>query len=159
MSTRGRKRLPGREYQTQFITTIGKRFSDQGRCLIPRGMDNRAPDKGERAPVARCFGGVATCATSRAPRHPRSERSLNERFPAEKDVSRLRIRRLRCQVPARRTAASIKLHLSAGFRVVGTRERLGCMNGVWRDVVLMERRSKVVGVCQSPNFLGGLTCL
>ncbi len=42
--------------------------------------------------------------------------------------------------------ASIHLHSSAGFRIVGTRERLGLMNGTWRDVVLMERRSAVVGV-------------
>lgn len=41
--------------------------------------------------------------------------------------------------------ASIRLHAKAGFRIVGTRERLGNMNGRWRDVVLMERRSKVVG--------------
>lgn len=41
--------------------------------------------------------------------------------------------------------ASIKLHLRSGFRVVGTRERLGSMNGRWRDVVLLERRSTVVG--------------
>ena len=41
--------------------------------------------------------------------------------------------------------ASIALHKQAGFRVVGTRERLGCMDGVWRDVVLMERRSARVG--------------
>lgn len=37
--------------------------------------------------------------------------------------------------------ASIELHKRCGFRVVGTRERLGRLNGVWRDVVLMERRS------------------
>jgi phosphinothricin acetyltransferase len=42
--------------------------------------------------------------------------------------------------------ASIALHQSAGFRVVGVRERLGSMDGRWRDVVLMERRSGVVGV-------------
>ncbi len=41
--------------------------------------------------------------------------------------------------------ASIALHKRHGFRVVGTRERIGCMNGRWRDVVLMERRSKLVG--------------
>lgn len=40
---------------------------------------------------------------------------------------------------------SIRLHEKAGFRIVGTRERLGCMNGRWRNVVLMERRSSVVG--------------
>ena len=43
-------------------------------------------------------------------------------------------------------AASIHLHQQAGFRIVGTRERIGCMNGRWRDTVLMERRSAVVGV-------------
>ncbi|MET0967519.1 MAG: N-acetyltransferase, partial [Nakamurella sp.] len=36
------------------------------------------------------------------------------------------------------------LHERAGFRVVGTRERLGQMNGRWRDVVLLERRSPTV---------------
>jgi phosphinothricin acetyltransferase len=41
--------------------------------------------------------------------------------------------------------ASIALHERAGFRIVGTRERLGQMNGRWRDVVLMERRSPVAG--------------
>lgn len=41
-------------------------------------------------------------------------------------------------------AASIELHRGAGFRVVGTRERLGKMQGRWRDVVLMERRSAVI---------------
>jgi phosphinothricin acetyltransferase len=37
--------------------------------------------------------------------------------------------------------ASIRLHERLGFRVVGTRERIGRMDGRWRDVVLMERRS------------------
>jgi phosphinothricin acetyltransferase len=40
--------------------------------------------------------------------------------------------------------ASIALHRKAGFRVVGTQERLGKMDGVWRDVVVLERRSEVV---------------
>jgi L-amino acid N-acyltransferase YncA len=42
-------------------------------------------------------------------------------------------------------ATSIRLHQKAGFRVVGTRERIGCMDGCWRDTVLMERRSSIVG--------------
>ena len=41
--------------------------------------------------------------------------------------------------------ASIKLHLSCGFREVGRRERIGKLNGVWRDTLLLERRSKNVG--------------
>jgi L-amino acid N-acyltransferase YncA len=36
---------------------------------------------------------------------------------------------------------SIELHKRLGFRIVGTRERIGCMDGRWRDVVLMERRT------------------
>jgi len=36
--------------------------------------------------------------------------------------------------------ASLKLHERCGFRVVGTRERIGQLDGVWRDVVLLERR-------------------
>jgi L-amino acid N-acyltransferase YncA len=38
--------------------------------------------------------------------------------------------------------ASIELHRRCGFRVVGTRERIAQLDGVWRDTVLMERRSK-----------------
>ena len=38
-------------------------------------------------------------------------------------------------------AASLALHSSAGFRVLGVHERLGERDGVWRDVVLLERRS------------------
>ena len=41
--------------------------------------------------------------------------------------------------------ASIALQEAFGFREVGRQERLGKLNGVWRDVVLMERRSRVVG--------------
>ncbi|HEY7003237.1 MAG TPA: GNAT family N-acetyltransferase [Gaiellaceae bacterium] len=37
--------------------------------------------------------------------------------------------------------ASIEFHRRCGFRVVGTRERIGQLDGVWRDTVLLERRS------------------
>jgi L-amino acid N-acyltransferase YncA len=40
---------------------------------------------------------------------------------------------------------SLRLHLACGFRLVGVRERLGEASGVWRDVLLLERRSEVVG--------------
>jgi phosphinothricin acetyltransferase len=42
--------------------------------------------------------------------------------------------------------ASIALHRANGFEVVGVRRGLGCMAGIWRDVVLLERRSDTVGV-------------
>lgn len=44
--------------------------------------------------------------------------------------------------------SSIKLHNKHGFREVGRRERIGKMDGVWRDTILLERRSNNVGVNQ-----------
>ena len=41
---------------------------------------------------------------------------------------------------------SIKLHEKCGFRTVGYREKIGKKDGVWKDNVLMERRSKNIGI-------------
>jgi L-amino acid N-acyltransferase YncA len=41
--------------------------------------------------------------------------------------------------------ASLRLQASCGFRVVGRRERIAQLRGVWKDTVLTERRSAVVG--------------
>jgi L-amino acid N-acyltransferase YncA len=42
--------------------------------------------------------------------------------------------------------ASLRLCEAAGFRQVGVREKIGKVKGKWRDIILVERRSKVVGV-------------
>jgi L-amino acid N-acyltransferase YncA len=42
--------------------------------------------------------------------------------------------------------ASLRLHESLGFRTVGQRERISKLNGVWRNTVILERRSQVVGL-------------
>jgi len=41
---------------------------------------------------------------------------------------------------------SIKLHEQVGFRFIGKRERVGKLDNTWRDNLLFERRSQVVGV-------------
>jgi L-amino acid N-acyltransferase YncA len=41
--------------------------------------------------------------------------------------------------------ASVDLHEGSGFRVVGVREKLGSLEGRWRDVLLLERRSRTIG--------------
>lgn len=41
--------------------------------------------------------------------------------------------------------ASLRMHATCGFRVVGRREKLGVLAGEWRDVLLLERRSETVG--------------
>jgi L-amino acid N-acyltransferase YncA len=42
--------------------------------------------------------------------------------------------------------ASIALHHSAGYRTLGIRERIAQHHGVWRDTVLLERRSPIAGI-------------
>jgi phosphinothricin acetyltransferase len=42
-------------------------------------------------------------------------------------------------------AASIQLHLSAGFREIGYREKIAMLDGKWRNTVLFEKRSKNIG--------------
>ena len=42
--------------------------------------------------------------------------------------------------------ASIELHKKVGFRYIGKRERIGKLDGVWKDNLLFERRSDTVGV-------------
>ena len=46
-------------------------------------------------------------------------------------------------------AGSVALQEAFGFREIGRQERLGQLNGVWRDVLLMERRSRNVGIPES----------
>jgi phosphinothricin acetyltransferase len=41
--------------------------------------------------------------------------------------------------------ASVALHRACGFRIVGIREKIGRHYGIWRDTVLLERRSQIVG--------------
>ncbi|MEZ5216470.1 MAG: N-acetyltransferase family protein [Ilumatobacteraceae bacterium] len=41
--------------------------------------------------------------------------------------------------------ASVALHERCGFRIVGRRERIGRLDGIWRDTLILERRSTVTG--------------
>jgi phosphinothricin acetyltransferase len=40
--------------------------------------------------------------------------------------------------------ASLRIHEKAGFRILGVREKIGKQDGIWRDTVLLERRSKII---------------
>ena len=40
--------------------------------------------------------------------------------------------------------ASLKIHEKAGFRILGIREKIGKQHGIWRDTVLLERRSQTI---------------
>jgi len=42
--------------------------------------------------------------------------------------------------------ASVKIHERCGFRQIGYREKIGQLKGVWRNTLLLERRSQTVGI-------------
>jgi L-amino acid N-acyltransferase YncA len=42
--------------------------------------------------------------------------------------------------------SSIKIHEDCGFRIIGRREKIGKMGGIWRDTILLERRSIITGI-------------
>jgi len=42
--------------------------------------------------------------------------------------------------------SSIRIHEALGFREIGYREKIGKLNGVWRNTILLERRSSKVGI-------------
>ena len=42
--------------------------------------------------------------------------------------------------------ATLKLHDKYGFRVIGKRERIAQLDNKWRDTILLERRSKKIGI-------------
>ena len=44
--------------------------------------------------------------------------------------------------------SSIAVHLACGFRILGRRKRVAMLHGVWRDTVIVERRSAAVGLDQ-----------
>ncbi len=46
----------------------------------------------------------------------------------------------------RENTASHRLHSKCGFREIGYKEKVGQLNGIWKDNVLLERRSKIVGI-------------
>lgn len=42
--------------------------------------------------------------------------------------------------------SSIKLHEKVGFRRIGYREKIGKLDGIWKDNIILERRSNLVGI-------------
>lgn len=46
----------------------------------------------------------------------------------------------------RENEGSIQLHKKVGFREIGYREKVGKRNGIWHDNVILEKRSKIVGI-------------
>jgi phosphinothricin acetyltransferase len=92
-----------------------------------------------------CYGGVGEVSVyvAEAARGAGVGRALLERLVAESE--RAGLWTLQAGIFAE-NAVSVRLHERCGFRLVGRRERLGRLRGRWHDVLLLERRSPVVGV-------------
>jgi L-amino acid N-acyltransferase YncA len=91
----------------------------------------------------RCYAGVAenSVYVARAVRGRGVGRALLERLVGDADEAG--IWTIQTSIfPENR--ASLALHERCGFRVVGTRERIARRDGIWRDTVLLERRSEVL---------------
>jgi phosphinothricin acetyltransferase len=90
-----------------------------------------------------CYAGVAEDSVYVSPVHQGTGigRALLERLTADADAAG--IWTIQCGIFPE-NEASIALHRRCGFRVVGVRVALARRDGVWRDVVLMERRSEVI---------------
>jgi L-amino acid N-acyltransferase YncA len=91
----------------------------------------------------RCYAGVAenSVYVARAARGRGVGRVLLERLVRDADATG--IWTIQTSIfPENR--ASLALHERCGFRVVGTRERIARRDGIWRDTVLLERRSEVL---------------
>ena len=120
-------------------------------CRLVARLDGRVVGWAALSPVSsRCvYGGVAEVSVyvAEAARGRGVGRALLQALVA--DSERRGIWTLQAGIFSE-NQASLALHRACGFRVVGCRERLGQLGGVWRDVVLMERRSQVVGVGASP---------
>jgi phosphinothricin acetyltransferase len=46
----------------------------------------------------------------------------------------------------RENLQSIRMHENCGFRILGFRERIAAINGIWRDNIILERRSNTIGI-------------
>ncbi len=92
----------------------------------------------------RCYAGVAEASLYVAADSP--SRGIGRRLLAAliESSERHGIWTL-CGATFPENAASIALQLGCGFRIVGRRERIAQQQGVWRDTILTERRSSVVG--------------
>ncbi len=115
-------------------------------CRLVARIDGEVAGWAALSPVSsRCvYGGVAEVSVYVGEKH--RGRGVGRALLSElvKESERSGLWTLQAGVLAE-NASSIALHERCGFRVVGTRERLGRLKGAWRDVVLLERRSGVVG--------------
>lgn len=115
--------------------------------LVARAADGTVGGWAALAPVSsRCvYGGVAEVSVyvGERARGQGVGRALLQRLVEEAEAAG--IWTLQAGIFPENTA-SVALHERCGFRIVGRRERLGQMHGIWRDVLLLERRSTVTGV-------------
>jgi len=115
-------------------------------CRLVASVENRVIGWAALSPVSRrrAYSGVAEVSIYVAAdtRHKGVGKALLDALVAESEQAG--IWTLQASIFPE-NMGSIALHKAWGFRQVGYREHIGSLHGVWRDIVLMERRSMVVG--------------
>jgi phosphinothricin acetyltransferase len=114
--------------------------------LVAR-LDDRIVGWAALSPVSRrpCYAGVAEVSVYVAADHRGQRIGRQLLLAAIAESERRGIWTLQGATFAENDA-SLRLQRACGFREIGRRERIGQLHGIWRDTVLMERRSPVVGV-------------
>lgn len=115
-------------------------------CRIIAEIDNEVVGWSALSPVSsRCvYGGVAEVSVYVSPKFSGQKMGtlLLEKLIIESEKNG--IWTLQAGV-FRENIRSIKIHERLDFRQVGYREKIGKMKGIWRDTILLERRSKIIG--------------
>ncbi len=116
-------------------------------CRIIAEIENKIVGWSALSPVSsRCvYGGVAEVSVYVSSKFSGQKigTKLLERLIAESENNR--IWTLQAGIFTE-NKGSIIIHERLGFRKVGYREKIGQMNGIWRDTILLEKRSESVGL-------------
>jgi len=134
-------------FETQIPSWKKWDLSHMQTCRITAWFDNRIAGWAALSPVSdRCvYGGVAEVSVYVDPSYSKKGVGTQLLKCIVTNSEKEGIWTLQAGV-FRENEASIQLHKKVGFREIGYREKVGKLNNVWHDNVIMEKRSKTIGI-------------
>ena len=134
-------------FETQIPSWSKWNLSHMQSCRIAAWLDNHIVGWAALSPVSnRCvYGGVAEVSVYINPNHSKKGIGTQLLECIIEESEKEGIWTLQAGI-FRENEGSIQLHKKVGFREIGHREKVGNLNNVWYDNVIMERRSKTIGI-------------